>query len=865
MQIRFFAYLMIFISLFTIPFSLAAEDGKKAPIYRILIFVDTGDSMREGNEVMKIAGAELPSWMSLLIKGNADYRPLPDKFTLNIDAYCTKNGNQIITEQRYTHTDPPVFKPLLDFEKIMFWSDNESRNELLFKRQINPQNPACRDTVFLVLSNSVHEPKVGSVLKAEFEKANSVFIYVKLPRSGAYRDRQSLQKVINNQIAIAFAKLRDSIPGLKRKIELNLLPVSLEKFKESGNTLNMTAVIINGLKRQTGPIRYKIESIKGAELANKGPALNSGELLRGLKGGAAARLSIPVKFASISGPDLKLKILFTIDMDGGDVQFTRELSIKDIVPRQVEKTSYACRWNRKSIYSLSELPPGAGVKTFALPNVFKIHKLDGKGAVRLKVTGCAPDNYFDSITLGNTKKATWDFDSAQDVSLHIKLSKLPINQDCVIQLAAGGVNDAKVLLDKSIYEIKLIGLPPQKLRFLSNQITVSDENKPIVVPINMLDVKYPVELLAYYTEKGKKISGVITVKPGESRPVLPWKTSSLMPLPDKIVIAAPAGESTLIPYRGNTKAELVELSTKDMRGPAPVADFTCSSFSGSAPFKVSFINRSKNADKYIWDFGNGQTSTEESPSPVTYRIASQKPYTITLTAISGSRRSVKRTTVVVNSSPLPIASFSYSPIKDKAPVSVQFINKSKNFDSCRWEFGKGASPDSSSSVDPPKVKYTKPGNYTVKLTIFTNEGASESLTKTVEIKGSSMAPVIILGIIIAAAVAALAWLFLRPRVKLEVCFYRDGREVGVKPLKGTLSLARAFGCNRNIRIYSLFDKEIDDWQFQMTSLGDDAEVEFVRDGSKIKVTENIKTVSLRLGRYAVVGTEDEFEVREPED
>ena len=152
----------------------------------------------------------------------------------------------------------------------------------------------------------------------------------------------------------------------------------------------------------------------------------------------------------------------------------------------------------------------------------------------------------------------------------------------VLQLAAGGVNDAKVLLDKSIYEIKLIGLPPQKLRFLSNQITVSDENKPIVVPINMLDVKYPVELLAYYTEKGKKISGVITVKPGESRPVLPWKTSSLMPLPDKIVIAAPAGESTLIPYRGNTKAELVELSTKDMRGPAPVADFTCSSFSTSS-------------------------------------------------------------------------------------------------------------------------------------------------------------------------------------------------------------------------------------------------------------------------------------------
>ena len=42
----------------------------------------------------------------------------------------------------------------------------------------------------------------------------------------------------------------------------------------------------------------------------------------------------------------------------------------------------------------------------------------------------------------------------------------------------------------------------------------------------------------------------------------------------------------------------------------PLADFT---YSGqlTAPAKVEFINRSQKAESFIWDFGDGNTSTQQ--------------------------------------------------------------------------------------------------------------------------------------------------------------------------------------------------------------------------------------------------------------
>ncbi len=45
----------------------------------------------------------------------------------------------------------------------------------------------------------------------------------------------------------------------------------------------------------------------------------------------------------------------------------------------------------------------------------------------------------------------------------------------------------------------------------------------------------------------------------------------------------------------------------------PIAGFSWTGNEGPAPVTVQFINLSENADKFDWEFGDGQISTEHSP------------------------------------------------------------------------------------------------------------------------------------------------------------------------------------------------------------------------------------------------------------
>jgi PKD repeat protein len=67
---------------------------------------------------------------------------------------------------------------------------------------------------------------------------------------------------------------------------------------------------------------------------------------------------------------------------------------------------------------------------------------------------------------------------------------------------------------------------------------------------------------------------------------------------------------------------------KDNPEPAPIANFSISGDNNFAPSKVSFLNTSTNAVSFIWDFGDGQTSTVESPS---HLYADGGTFNVTLT------------------------------------------------------------------------------------------------------------------------------------------------------------------------------------------------------------------------------------------
>lgn len=73
----------------------------------------------------------------------------------------------------------------------------------------------------------------------------------------------------------------------------------------------------------------------------------------------------------------------------------------------------------------------------------------------------------------------------------------------------------------------------------------------------------------------------------------------------------------------------------------PAAAFTSSSTSGGAPFVVSFIDQSLRASSWLWNFGDGATSTEQHPTHI-YREPGA--FTVSLAATNSSGTNTKTNT-----------------------------------------------------------------------------------------------------------------------------------------------------------------------------------------------------------------------------
>ncbi len=87
---------------------------------------------------------------------------------------------------------------------------------------------------------------------------------------------------------------------------------------------------------------------------------------------------------------------------------------------------------------------------------------------------------------------------------------------------------------------------------------------------------------------------------------------------------------------------------KDDESTPPSTDVLVASFqyevSATNPFEVAFTNFSQNATSYAWDFGDGGTSTDESP---TYTYTEGGSFTVKLTSSDGTDTSDKSETITI--------------------------------------------------------------------------------------------------------------------------------------------------------------------------------------------------------------------------
>lgn len=140
---------------------------------------------------------------------------------------------------------------------------------------------------------------------------------------------------------------------------------------------------------------------------------------------------------------------------------------------------------------------------------------------------------------------------------------------------------------------------------------------------------------------------------------------------------------------------------------------------------------------YVWDFGDGTTSTAINPASHTY--ATYGTYTITLTVTSGNCVQQQSTTVTINPIP-PVVDFTFDPASGCAPLTVNFTNLSQFADpgSYVWQFGDNEG--TSSSVNP-TYTYTQPGIYTVSLSASnaTGQTVTETKSQIIEVFASPIA------------------------------------------------------------------------------------------------------------------------------
>ena len=150
----------------------------------------------------------------------------------------------------------------------------------------------------------------------------------------------------------------------------------------------------------------------------------------------------------------------------------------------------------------------------------------------------------------------------------------------------------------------------------------------------------------------------------------------------------------------------------------PVAVFTANVTEGNAPLAVRFINQSAgNVTAWLWDFGDGTTSTEQSPTHV-YTAAGA--YTVSLNASNAYGYNISTPTTITVLEPL-VANFTASTTTGPAPLVVQFTDVSAgNPTAWLWSFGDG----NTSTDQNPIHTYTAPGNYTVNLTASTASGSA---------------------------------------------------------------------------------------------------------------------------------------------
>nr|MBA3900362.1 PKD domain-containing protein [Bacteroidota bacterium] len=173
--------------------------------------------------------------------------------------------------------------------------------------------------------------------------------------------------------------------------------------------------------------------------------------------------------------------------------------------------------------------------------------------------------------------------------------------------------------------------------------------------------------------------------------------------------------------------------------PMPVVNLIASAHDGCEEHTVDFtdvtLNSSDPAGSWLWNFGDGNTSTAANPQH-TFKNAGQYKVSLTVTTVGGCSDASSTANTTVTVYPKPTASFTYNPNPIFALEPIFFKNQSQGGVSYRWDFGDG----NRSIVVNPQHIYRSAENYTISLTAISDLGCRDTYHLDVIASGNVKVP-----------------------------------------------------------------------------------------------------------------------------
>jgi cytochrome c len=186
---------------------------------------------------------------------------------------------------------------------------------------------------------------------------------------------------------------------------------------------------------------------------------------------------------------------------------------------------------------------------------------------------------------------------------------------------------------------------------------------------------------------------------------------------------------------GRTGTDTVAITVTDPPGNvAPIIDdVAVAPATGNAPLQVLFSSYARDPDgdqlTYLWEFGDGDTSTQEEKVSHVYRQGGS--YTAKLTVSDGEDSASATVPVTVGNPPAnqpPTVQIAADPVNGSAPLDVRFTASGRDPEGgalmYTWDYGDGAGGAGRSVTH----RYLTAGTYTAKVTVRDAQGATGTAT-----------------------------------------------------------------------------------------------------------------------------------------